>query len=76
MKGIRKDGYLSVITMPNMGRSMKNYTTSKRTPYNLTRNELRKKLCELGPTHCNEQCENWSVCSYGKAWVKGAKTNS
>lgn len=64
---LHRDGYMKVTTMANMGKATE-ILENKRTPFNLTTNELLKKLCKKGPDGCNETCENWDKCLYGQAW--------
>lgn len=64
---LHRNGYMKVTTMANMGK-VTEIPENKRTPFNLTTNELLKKLCNKGPDGCNETCENWDKCLYGQAW--------
>lgn len=68
---IKNRGYIPCQPMKNWPNTDKPYKT--RTPHDLTVNELLKKLCSKGPEGCNETCENWGVCEYGKAITERAK---
>ena len=64
---IHQAGFLKVTTMPNMSKPTE-MPASKRTPFDLTTNELLKKLCTKGPDGCNADCDNLDKCMYGQAW--------
>ena len=65
---LHKNGYLRVTTLANLGKPTDERPSSKRTPFDLTTNELLKKLCQKGPDGCNADCDNWDKCMYGQAW--------
>lgn len=64
---LHRNGYMRVTPMAGFGKA-EEPPINKRTPFELTTNELAKKLCSKGPKGCNESCENWRVCLYGRAW--------
>lgn len=64
---LHRDGYMKVTTMANMGKSTE-IPENKRTPFNLTTNELLKKLCRKGPDGCNETLR--------RHWMEMRRVNS
>lgn len=70
---LHRSGCVKVTTMANMSKPNEK-PTAKRTPFDLTTNELLKKLCQKGPDGCNENCANWDICLYGHAWKERSAT--
>lgn len=70
-QNIRRAGYMSCIPSAGLPKPNGSKGYIPKTPFRMTRTELRKRLCEDGPDGCTEQCVNWDVCMYGHAWVEG-----
>lgn len=70
--GLLNSGYMRCRPIQKWSKEDGVLKENYRTPYHLTRNELKKKLCDDGPDGCGPHCENWNVCMYGHAWVEGA----
>lgn len=71
---IKSHGYIPCTPMRDMAKGTgENKRYKRQTPFELTTNELLKKLCVKGPEGCGKQCDNWDVCLYGKAIVERVK---
>ena len=69
---MKTHGYIPVMAMRDFSPDAEK-PYRRLTPFQLTTNELLKKLGSKGPDGCGRQCDCFDVCMFGRAIVERTK---